>query len=112
MSIFTKISIGVKLLFGKWESAMDTAIAALNAFLVRPDIAKHVAKVRDTVDYILNLCEDYGDYCPAKWQKDFAALVSALNTFSNALADGELSPEEIRECASACKAAIDYWMKD
>ena len=67
MSLWNKIVIGTKFLFGGFESATDYALQLLNKYLAKDKVAANVQKAREYVENILGFLRKYQDFCPGKW---------------------------------------------
>lgn len=107
MTVWNKIVLGTKYLFGGFESVTDYLIKLLNEFLAKENIAKDIQKARAYVESILGYMRKYEKYCPAIWAGYYEKLENSVQLFVDVLADNQLTPEEIEKM----KAAIEDWMK-
>lgn len=111
MGLWNKIVLGVKYMFGGFESATDYLLKLLNNFLNREGVSGNVQKVREFALTILKCLNKYEKYCPAIWANDYLRLKAAIQTIPDALEDGSLTREEIDKIIGYVKDTIDNWMK-
>lgn len=111
MSLWNKIVLGFKFLFNGFESATDYALVLLNRFLAADGIAADVQKARAYVVTIYGYLDKYRRYCPVIWVEDYAKLLVAVKTLSDAFEDNQIDKGEIDKSIAAIKDAIAEWMK-
>ena len=111
MGLWNKIVLGVKFMFGGFESATDYLLKILNDFLNSEGVSGNVQKVREFALTILKYLTKYEKYCPAIWANDYLRLKAAIQTIPDALEDGSLAKEEIEKIIGSVKDAIENWMK-
>lgn len=112
MSFWKKLTIGMKFLFGGFESATDYALKLLNDYLSKEKVADRVAKAREYVETILGYLRKYQSFCPSIWTVHYEKLLSAVETLCGVFADNQVTKNEIEKAIADVKAAIDEWMKD
>ena len=111
MSIWNKIVLGTKFLFGGFESAVDYLLKLLNDFLAKGKVPERIQKARAYVETILKYMHKYEKYCPAIWTVHYEKLMAAIQTLSDVLEDNKITAEELDKAIAAVKAAIDEWFK-
>lgn len=111
MGLWNKIVLGVKFMFGGFESATDYLLKLLNDFLNSEGVSGNVQKVREFALTIMKYLTKYEKYCPAIWANDYLRLKAAIQTIPDALEDGSLTKEEIENIIGSVKDAIENWMK-
>ena len=109
MTLWNKISIVVRFMFGGFESATDYVLKLLNKYLGDEKVSENVQKYRKYVVESYNFLTKYSEFCPAKWEMEFDALLKAVNTLCVAFEDNKITPEEMNKFISDCKAAIATW---
>lgn len=112
MSLWNKIAIGAKFLFGGFESATDYALQLLNKYLAKDKVAANVQKAREYVENILGFLRKYQDFCPGKWAPHYDKVLTAVETLSKTLEDNKITPEELDKVIADVKNAIAEWMED
>lgn len=112
MSLWQKIVIGTKFMFGGFESATDYALKLLNKHLVKENVAANIQKTREYVEWILGFLRKYQDFCPGKWAPHYEKLLTAVESLSKAFEDNQVTPEELDKVVADVKAAIAEWMED
>lgn len=112
MSLWNKIVIGTKFLFGGFESATDYALNLLNIYIGKGKVAANIQKAREYVGWILGYLRKYQDFCPGKWAPHYDKLLTAVETLDKALEDNKVTPEELDKFIADVKAAIAEWMAD
>ena len=111
MGLWNKIVLGVKFMFGGFESATDYLLKLLNDFLNSEGVSGNVQKFREFAITIIKYLTKYEKYCPAIWANDYLRLKAAIQTIPDALEDGSLTKEEIENVIGSVKDAIENWMK-
>jgi hypothetical protein len=112
MTLWNKITLGCKFLFGGFESATDYLLNLLNKFLAKGHTPERIQKCNKYVETVLGYMRKYEDFCPGKWAPHYAKVVEAIQTLSDAFADNQITAEELDKAIEAVKAAIAEWMKD
>jgi hypothetical protein len=112
MSIWTKLTLGCKFLFGGFESATDYLLNLLNKFLAKGHTPERIQKCREFVEMALGYMRKYADFCPGKWVPHYEKLVNAIQTLNDAFADNQISAEELGKAIEVVKDAIAEWMQD
>ena len=112
MTTWQKIQLGLKFVFGSFESASDYLLRLLNDYLAKTDVAAKVQKARAFVDAALEWAQRLRPFCPQKWAEDYGRLVATVQALSDALADGRISPEELSAAVNAVRVAYVAWQKD
>ena len=107
MTLWNKIVLGTKFLFGGFESATDYLLNLLNEFLLKENVAENVQKTREYVVTILGYLKKYEKYCPAIWAVYYEKLENSVQAFGDILQDGKVTSDEVEKV----KAAIADWMK-
>ena len=111
MNTWNKIILGVKIVFGGFESATDYLLGLLNEFLSKDGVAKRVQDVREFGTTVLTYMKKYEKYCPAIWAPHYEKLEAVVGTLVDITEDGQLTTEELEKTIADVKAAIDEWMK-
>ena len=111
MGLWNKIVLGVKFMFGGFESATDYLLKLLNDFLKSECVSGNVQKVREFAITIIKYLTKYEKYCPAIWANDYLRLKAAIQTIPDALEDGSLTKDEVENIIGSVKDAIENWMK-
>ena len=111
MSLWNKIVLCTKFVFGGFESATDYILNLLNEFLCNVNIAERVNKIRDFAETAVTYLRKYEKYCPAVWASDYAKLMGVVQTLVDILEDGKVSSEELEKAIAAVKDAIEEWKK-
>lgn len=111
MSIWNKIVLGTKFLFGGFESATDYLLKLLNSFLSGGKVSERIQKAREFVSTILGYMKKYEKYCPAIWCTHYEKLMAAVQTLLDVFEDNQISSEELDKAVADIKAAIEAWMK-
>ena len=112
MTTWQKIQLGLKFVFGSFESASDYLLKLLNDYLAKTNVAKKVEKAKAYVDSALEWAQKLQPYCPAKWASEYALLVETVRELSAALEDGQISGAELQAAVEGVKIAYDRWQKD
>ena len=112
MSLWNKIVIGTKFLFGGFEPATDYALKLLNMYIGNGKIAANIQKAREYVEWILGYLRKYQDFCPGKWVPYYDKVLTAVETLIKALEDNQFTPEELDKVIADVKAAVAEWMED
>ena len=112
MTLWNKIVVGAKILFVGFESATDYILKLLSAFLHTDGVAENVQNVRSYVDAALGYMRKYSRFCPACWVTHYDKLIVAIQTFSDAFADNEITLDEMKKAKADLMDAISEWMKD
>ena len=112
MSLWNKIVIGTKFLFGGFESATDYALLLLNKYLAKDKVAANVQKAREYAENILGFLRKYQDFCPGKWAPYYDKVLTAVETLCKTLEDNKVTPEERDKVIADVKNAIAEWMED
>jgi len=112
MSLWNKIVVGVKFLFVGFESATDYILKLLSAFLCTDGVSESVQNIRGYVETALGYMRKYGRFCPACWVTHYEKLIVAIQTFSDAFADNQITLAEMKKAKSDLLDAISEWMKD
>lgn len=110
MNLFNKIVLGMKFMFGGFESATDYLLGLLNEFIGKDNIAGKIQKALEFVSTILKYMKKYEKYCPAIWAGDYLKLIEVLQTLVNILDDSKVTSDEIQAAIAAVKDAIKEWM--
>lgn len=111
ISLWNKIVLGTKFLFGGFESAVDYLLGLLNDFLSKEGVAGRVQKVRDYAVAILGYMKKYEKYCPAIWVPHYEKIEGAVQELADVFEDGKVSSDEAEKAILAAKSAIEEWMK-
>ena len=111
MSLWNKIVIGTKFVFGGFESATDYILKLLNEFLAGENVAGRVQKAREYVVSVMAFLKKYEKYCPAIWAPHFEKLVAAVQSLVDAFEDGSMTSDELEKIVESVRAAIAEWMK-
>lgn len=112
MSIWNKLTLGTKFLFGGWESALDYLLGFLNGYLAKPNIAGKVEKVRDTAAWALDWLLKLGEHVPAKWRNEYGAVTDVVADVIAVANDGKLTAAELAGLATSFKEAKAKWDED
>jgi hypothetical protein len=112
MTVWNKIVLGCKFMFGGFESATDYLLQLLNTFLAKGDTPERVQKARAYVITILAYLRKYQDFCPMVWLTHYEKLLSAVESLVDVLEDNKVSAEELAKVVSSVQAAIEEWFKD
>lgn len=112
MTLWNKLVLGVKFLFGGFEPATDYLCNILNKYLAAGDIAERVQKARAYVANILWYLRKYKDYCPGKWMPYYEKLIEVVQKLVDIFEDNQVQPQEIADAIAAVKTAIAEWMED
>lgn len=112
MSLWNKIVIGTKFLFGGFESATDYVLQLLNKYLAKNKVAANVQKAREYVENILGFLRKYQDFCPGKWAPHYDKVLAAVETLTKTLEDNKITPEELDKVIAVVKNAIAEWRED
>lgn len=107
MTVWNKLVLGTKFLFGGFESATDYLLKLLNELLAKENIAENIQKSRAYVVSILGCLKKYEKYCPAIWATYYEKLENSIQTLVDVFEDGKIVPDEIEKV----RAAIAEWMK-
>lgn len=111
MSIWNKIVLGAKFMFGGFESATDYLLGLLNSFLGKEGVAGKLQKTVEFVSTIVKYMKKYEKYCPAIWSADYVKLMSVVQVLVDVFEDGKVDSAEIQKAIDEVKSAIDDWMK-
>lgn len=112
MTLWNKIVIGTKFLFGGFESATDYILKLLNKYLSSEKVAGRIQKIREYVELILGFLRKYQDFCPSKWSAEYEKLLATIQTLCDVFSDSQITIEEANQVIANVKAAIDEWFKD
>lgn len=111
MTLWNKIVLGAKFLFGGFEAATDYILMLVNELLGKDGVCESVQKVRDFLVTALSYLKKYEKYCPAIWADDYLKIKSIIQSLVDMFDDGKVSSEEINKMVETVQAAIDEWMK-
>lgn len=110
MTVWQKAMVVVKALFGGFDDVVDYVLGLLNAFLAQSDVEGRVKTGYRLASNVLSYLVKYGDLCPARWETEFKATVSAVRTLVDVFADGKVTAEELASAKDAFVAAYKAWM--
>ncbi len=110
MTAWQRITLVVKALFGGFEEVVDYALGLLNAFLAQSNVEGKVKTGYRLATSVLSYLVKYGDLCPARWETEFKATVSAVRTLVDVFADGKVTAEELASAKDAFTVAYKAWM--
>ena len=111
MSLWNKLVLGTKFLFGGFESVTDYLLKLLNKFLSGGKISERIQKTREYVAAILRYLKKYEKFCPAIWCSHYEKLLSAVQTLLDVFADNRVTPDELDKAIADINAAIAAWME-
>lgn len=111
ISLWSKIVLGAKFLFGGFEPATDYLLKLLNEFLAKDGVSTRVQQAREYVEKILGYLRKYEKYCPAIWCRHYEKLEDAVQTLVNIFDDNSLSREEIEQAIADMRRAIEIWFE-
>lgn len=111
MSLWNKLVLGTKFLFGGFESVTDYLLKLLNKFLSGGKISERIQKAREYVATILGYLKKYEKFCPAIWCTHYEKLLAAVQTLLDVFADNRVTPDELDKAIADIKAAITAWME-
>lgn len=97
-----------------FESVADYVLGIANNFVASLDAGKveKLDAALATANGIYEFLKSHSDWCPKKWENEFAKTISAFKTVVDALTDKELTTNEVKEIAAAWKIAYSEWMSD
>lgn len=105
----SKFKIAMKWLFGGPEAVIDYVLDVLNSFLAKPNITAQVQNALLLANRVLEILCRYQDWCPQKWEAEYSATISAVESVCIALADASVTKDEINHVTDKFKTAYAAW---
>ena len=112
MSTWQTIRLGLKFVFGTFESATDYLLGIVNAYLAKTNVARKVEQTKTFLDSAVEWLTRFEQYCPSKWAADFSALVGSVRYLRETLDDGRISGAELQAGVEGVKLQYIDWMKE
>lgn len=112
MTLWNKISLGARFLFGGWDSALDYLLNILNDFLKREKVEPHVKSVYNFCNTATTWLDKLRIYIPEKWQDEYDGIVTITAELAVITADGQLEAEEIQKLVDRFVEAKAKWEED
>lgn len=112
MTLWNKITIGCRFLFGGWESALDYLLGFLNDYLAKPSVAEKVKEVHDTARWALNWMLKISAYIPEKWRDEYAIIMNLIGDIVAVAADGKVEAKELSDLIETFRKAKEKWDED
>lgn len=109
MSFWQKITVGVKFLFGGFESATDYLFDILNQWLLADDVSQKVYEYQAKARQVYDLLVKYNEYCPVKWVDAYAQTLEAVKVVVDAFEDAQITEEEVKKAVEGFKKAYELW---
>lgn len=107
----SKLKVFWKLITGGVGSVVDYLLAILNEALDKVDPAKKtmVQAVLNLSTHVLSFLTLLQSFCPQKWQTAYAETIEAVNTVIDALADFQITREELEAVKKEFEEAVNAW---
>ena len=108
----SKFKIAVKWLFGGPEAVIDYVLDVLNSFLAKSNITAHIDNAMQLANRVLKVLRGYQKWCPQKWETEYLATISAVESVCVALSDASITKDEINHVTDKFKLAYAAWMAE
>lgn len=113
MSMWEKIKLGCKFLFGGFEAATDYLLnTVLNPYLNTDTVRANVRAAYEKTNIVLGYLREYREYCPGAWLTQYDATVDAVDAMVEVFADGQVSRLEIEAVVQAFNTARAAYMAE
>jgi hypothetical protein len=112
MSTWVKLNLGIRYLFGGYDSALSYLLKFINEFLEKEAVFAKVERVNNVISWALDKALSFSKYVPEKWMGEFTAITMVLGDIIVVTKDGKITDEELKSLTASFKEAKLAWEKE